>query len=147
MPGKGNKKPYLCAYTENIEAAAKDLTPVAFKLWLYFASNQNEYMEGFSSANFSDKYGCDIKSAKAAFNILIEKKYLVLADGYKKRYVFYEKPQTDNAITISSAIGLNLQKKRFVDEDTGEYYELTFKELVEACEGDKEIAKQLWEVA
>ena len=148
MP-KGSKKPYMCAYCESIEAAARNLTPVAFKLYLYFISNQNNYREGFSTANFAQVYGCDVKSAKTAFHTLEEKGYLILDEGKKTSYTFYEKPQdTTPAIKLPTTLAKKLQKKQFTDEETGEIFYLTFEEFFNLMKEEgttEEEAKQIWE--
>lgn len=148
MP-KGSKKPYMCAYCESIEAAARNLTPVAFKLYLYFISNQSNYREAFSTANFAQTYGCDVKSAKTAFHTLEEKGYLVLDEGTKSRYTFYEKPQeVTPAIVLPSSLAKKVQRKQFTDGETGEITYLTLDELINLfkAEGlDEAEAIRLWE--
>ena len=147
MTKKSANRPYMCAYCDVIEAAARTLTPVGFKLYMYFISNQDHYKEAFSSQAFADAYGCSTKSAKEAFNLLISEGYLTLIEGAKASYLFHEEPQKEEApIVLPSSLAKNLQKKRFLDEETGEYYEFTFKELIAACDGDEEAAQQLWEV-
>ena len=94
MPTKANHKPYLAIYSENIEEAARNLTPVAFKLYLYLASNQDGYNGAFSTAHFSEKFGCDVKSAKTAFTTLVNNGYLTQSPNQKNLFIFNEKPQT-----------------------------------------------------
>lgn len=148
IPTKTNKKPYLAMYCERIEAAATNLTPVGFKLYLYLASNQDGYNGAFSSAHFSEKYGCDVKSAKTAFNLLIDKGYLTQSPNQKNLFIFNELPQTEQPIiTLPTGMASSLIKKNFKDEETGQVLELTLNELIEICGGDAETANALWEVA
>lgn len=77
-PTKGTRKPFAAIFLEYIEAASKDLQgEVAFKMWLYLASNANNYCFAWSPAAFSEAYGCSEKSAREAFNQLVAKNYLV----------------------------------------------------------------------
>lgn len=146
---KGSKKPYICVYRESIEAAARKLTPVAFKLYLYFVGNQHNYKEGFSTQNFADLYGCDVKSAKTAFHTLEEKGYLVLDEGTKSKYTFYEIAQEkSSAIVLPSALAKKVQKKQFTDAETGEISYLTLDDLINLFKQEglnEEDAIKLWE--
>lgn len=40
-----------------MEAAALDLKAGAFKLWVYFAKNQNEYVFALSNKDVADSFG------------------------------------------------------------------------------------------
>lgn len=147
IPTKASKKPYLAIYCEHIEKAATALTPVGFKLYLYLASNQNNYNGAFSSAHFAESYGCDVKSAKTAFNSLIEEGYLTQSPNQKNLYIFNELPQAEEpTISLPTGLSASLIKKRFSDDETGEIFELTLNELIEACSGDAALAQELWEV-
>lgn len=80
----------------NIEAmqlAMKDLTPVQFQVWLYFAKNQAGYVFAVSPAAALNEFGIKKDSFQKAKTVLKEKGYLVPnpAKG-KNYYVFYEKP-------------------------------------------------------
>jgi hypothetical protein len=148
MPKKTvGDKAFIFAYCEAIEAAARNTTPTGFKLYMYFISNKDNFKFAFSSAHFAETYGCSTKSAKEAFNELVAKGYLTLIEGAKTSYVFHELPQIEEApISLPSSLAKSLLKKRFLDEETGECFELSFKELVAVCEGNEEAARQLWEV-
>lgn len=144
--GNGKNKPYLIAYVDIIEAAARDLSNTAFKLYMYLLSNSNGYISAFSPKDVSERYGCSVDSARDAFKTLEAKGYIALEEGMKAKYIFKDKKDTPIA-SLPTAIAANLQKKKFKDDDTGEIYEMTFKELLAALDNNEAAAKQLWEVA
>ena len=86
----------------NLEAmseAALDLDAGAFKLWIYFAKNQNEYEFALSSKEIEKTFGMKIKQYNNAVKTLEDKGYLVNTKGNK--YEFREKPvitKKDNAL-------------------------------------------------
>jgi hypothetical protein len=73
--------------------AIKDLTPVQFQVWLYFAKNQAGYMFAVSPAAALNEFGIKKDSFQKAKQVLKEKGYLVEnpAKG-KNHFIFYEKP-------------------------------------------------------
>lgn len=70
--------------------AAIDLDAGAFKLWIYFAKNQNEYEFALSSKAVEENFGMKIKQYNNAIDTLTEKGYLVNVKG--NAYVFNEVP-------------------------------------------------------
>lgn len=79
--------------TINIDAfnkAGQDLDAGAFKLWAYFAKNQDGYEFALSSKAVETEFGIKIKQYNNAIHTLIEKGYLVQENG--NRYTFYEVP-------------------------------------------------------
>lgn len=131
---KENKRSYMIAYNDNIAAAMKDLNRVSsLKLYIYLLGNTDNYHFALSTQDVADKCGLNLKSAKEAVNDLIEKKYLVLRE--KKTYDFYEVAKTE--IEPVEEI-----KKEF--KVNGELRVITFVELVELCNGDKDRAIELW---
>lgn len=77
--------------TINLEAMSKsaiDLDAGAFKLWVYFAKNQNNYEFALSSKDANDTFGLKKKQYDNAVAELIEKGYLVQTEGL--HYTFYE---------------------------------------------------------
>ena len=74
-----------------IEAAAQDLEAGAFKLWIFFAKNQNDYTFALSSKEVKDCFGMGIKQYNTAIEKLIEKGYLVAEEG-SNQYIFNEMP-------------------------------------------------------
>lgn len=63
-----------------------------FKLYIYFAKNQNNYTFALSSADFCKWSGLSVKAYNTAFAELVEKGYLQLQSGSKTIYNFYEQP-------------------------------------------------------
>lgn len=94
-----NKEPcdkdhiYAMINIEALQLAMKDLTPVQFQVWLYFAKNQAGYTFAVSPAAALNEFGIKKDSFQKAKAVLKEKGYLVenLAKG-KNHYIFYEKP-------------------------------------------------------
>jgi hypothetical protein len=73
-----------------MESAAIDLDAGAFKLWIYFSKNQNEYEFALSQKAAEENFGLKKKQYDNAVNQLIEKKYLVVSKG--NHYIFNEIP-------------------------------------------------------
>lgn len=142
----GKSRPYLTAYIDTIQTAAKNLTGNSFKLYIYLLSNSNNYTSAFSPKDVADKYGCSVDSAREAFKTLINKGYLTLIEGTKTKYIFKD-IATSTPISLPSTIVDNIVKKRFKDNDTGTIYEWTYKELLRNCEDNEKLAKELWEGA
>lgn len=83
----------------NIDAmrlAMKDLTPVEFQVWLYFAKNQAGYVFAVSPAAALDEFGIKKQSFQDAKRKLKAKGYLIenLAKG-NNHWIFREKPVED----------------------------------------------------
>lgn len=132
---KENKKPYVVAYTDAIEAAAQNIhKPSSFKLYLYLLGNQDNYYSALSTQDFANRYGVSVKAAKDAVNDLIALGYLVLRG--KKTYDFYEIPHIDDIEAVE------VVRKKFKTK-SGKELELTFSELVEKL-GDKNKAEEKW---
>lgn len=74
-----------------MERAAQDLEAGAFKLWIFFAKNQNNYTFALSSKEVKDSFGMGIKQYNTAIEKLIEKGYLVAEEG-SNQYIFNEMP-------------------------------------------------------
>lgn len=110
LPEKGSKKPFLCIYQENIEAAAITLGGVAFKLYLYMTTNNDKYSFDYSPQHFSNTYGVSIQSARDAFKELIKYNYLVETEH--NTYEFYETPQI-----IHKTIKPRIERRKFQTED------------------------------
>ena len=62
----------------DITAAVKELSPSAFKLYLYLGQNQDNYRFGYSPKDFMMNYGVSESSAKRAKAELVEKGYIVV---------------------------------------------------------------------
>ncbi len=144
--GSGKLRPYLTAYIDTIQTAAKNLTGNSFKLYIYLLSNVNNYTSAFSPKDVADKCGCSVDSARESFKTLVNKGYLNLIEGTKTRYIFND-VATTSPISLPSTIVNNIVKKRFKDNDTGNIYEWTYKELLTNCENNQELAQELWKGA
>ena len=72
-------------------AAARDLNAHALKLYLYLASNANNYEFALSGAALLEDIGLARSTYQDQFHILVSKGYLVQTGG--NTYDFYEKPQ------------------------------------------------------
>lgn len=79
---------YATINLEAMEGAAQSLDAGAFKLWCYFAKNQNNYEFALSSKDVLDTFGMKIKQYNNAVDELIEKGYLVKQNG--NSFVFNE---------------------------------------------------------
>lgn len=73
-----------------MDAAALNLDAGAFKLWCYFAKNQNGYEFALSSKAVEQNFGIKIKQYNNAIKELTEKHYLVNTKG--NNYIFNEVP-------------------------------------------------------
>lgn len=133
---KGSKKPYLIIHTEYLEAAARELPPVAFKLYLYLASNKDGYRGALSTADFAETYKCDVKSARTAVTTLIEKGYLRQSADKKNLFLF-------NSKKVKILPTSKVEKKEFYDDDNNRLM-LTYEEVLEACGNDQTQADELW---
>lgn len=132
---KENKKPFMIAYIEAIEAASRNIhKPSSFKLFMYLIGNRDEHNFALSPQDFSNRYGVSLDSAKDAVNDLISLGYLVQRE--KKVYDFYESPKMLDVEPVEE------EKRRFHSNRTGEVFELTYNELIERV--GKEKAEEAW---
>ena len=131
---KGNKRPYMIAYNDNIEKAMQNINKVSsFKLYIYLLSNNNFYNFALSTKDVSERCGISLDSAQDAVKDLIEKGYLVLIE--KKHYDFYETPKVSIEV-------IGEEKKVFKIDDIPRL--ITYDELVNLLNGKKEQADDLW---
>lgn len=99
----GVERPYLNAYKDILEKAAKELSGNAFKLYIYLLSNNNNYSFGFSPKDVSERYGCSIDTVRNAFTILVNKGFLILDSESKARYIFRDTKEDLLQITKTKA--------------------------------------------
>lgn len=138
----GKNRPYLTAYIDTIQTAAKNLTGNSFKLYIYLLSNVNNYTSAFSPKDVADRYGCSVDSAREAFKTLINKGYLTLIEGTKTKYIFRDVAVvTPKDITTFVNV---LEKKQFkIGNDIVEW---TLEELKKALPKEtEENIKTIWE--
>ena len=85
------KTDFLGIKNENWQAAARDLRPFALVLYLYLASNRDNYSLALSPAAVQSAVGMARSTYNDQFNVLVSKGYLVNRGG--NNYDFYEIPQ------------------------------------------------------
>lgn len=86
---KADNKNYYCKINLSaLECAATDLKSGAFKLWIYFAKNQDNYSFGLSNKAVAETFGIKKDQYDNAVKELIEKGYLI--EQSKNNYVFKE---------------------------------------------------------
>lgn len=82
---------FLGIKNENWKAAARDLSPHALLLYLYIASNADNYTFALSPAAITADVGMPRSTYHDQFKVLVNKGYWVNTHG--NTYDFYEKPQ------------------------------------------------------
>lgn len=85
-----SKNLYSCINLKAMENAAQVLTAPAFKMWVYFASNQDGYTFALSSKEIEERWGMKRKQYSNAVNELIENNYLVPISEKTNKYTFME---------------------------------------------------------
>lgn len=105
------KADFLGIKNANWQAAARDLRPFAFLLYLYLASNANNYTLALSPVAVQEAIGMARNTYRDQLKVLISKGYLVQRDG--NTFDFYEVPQpravTQQKNTMSEAV-LNFEE-------------------------------------
>lgn len=86
------KSDFLGIRNENWQAASRDLGAHALQLYLYLASNANNYTLALSPTAVRQAIGMARSTYHDQFNKLIDKGYLVLSHG--NTFEFYEVPQS-----------------------------------------------------
>ena len=86
-----SKNIYAMINIEAMKNAAQQLKPAAFKLWMYFAKNQQHYELDLSSKGVESEFGMKKDMYDNAVHELIDKGFLILQQG-KTIYHFYELP-------------------------------------------------------
>ena len=82
---------FLGIKNENWKAAARNLSPHALLLYLYLASNRDNYEFALSPTAITAEVGMPRSTYHDQFRVLVNKGYLVNTHG--NTYDFYEKPQ------------------------------------------------------
>jgi len=83
----------------NWQAASRDLGAHALQLYLYLASNADNYLTALSPAAVRQAIGMARSTYHDQFHKLIDKGYLVQSSG--NTFDFYEVPQTDTQLKNS----------------------------------------------
>lgn len=86
------KSDFLGIKNANWQAAARDLGPHGLRLYLYLASNANNYTLALSPAAAREAVGIPRSTYFDYFQIMLNKGYLVPATG--NTFDFYEVPQS-----------------------------------------------------
>lgn len=89
------KSDFLGIKNENWQAAARDLGAHSLMLYLYFASNSNNYKLALSPVAIRQAIGMPRSTYQDQFARLVDKGYLVQTNG--NTYNFFEKPQPSHA--------------------------------------------------
>ena len=122
--GSAGNRVFLVAYQDNIINAMETLSHTAFKVYLCLLFNKDQYSVEYSPEHISRIAGMTATTARKAFKELEENYFLVRVDD--KHFLFYEYPKKTLALKPYE------EQRDFIDNDTGEVYHLTYKELVEA---------------
>ena len=85
------KADFLGIKNENWKAASRNLSPHALLLYLYLASNANNFELALSPTAIRQEIGMARSTYHDQFNILVDKGYLVPSHG--NTFDFYEVPQ------------------------------------------------------
>ena len=134
---KSSKRVYLCVYADNLIEACKVLSHTAFKTYVFLLTNRDNYYYEYSPTVISKATNLSLETIRKNFRELEEKKFIIAADGSKTQYDFYEVHRPN--------IKFEIERRMFVDSDTGEIYSLTYDELTNIV-GDN-TAKIMWEGA
>ena len=97
------KTDFLGIKNENWQAASRDLGAHALQLYLYLASNANNYTSALSPVAVRQAIGMARSTYHDQFHKLVDKGYLVPGTG--NTYDFYEVPQTATQTRIMSGVG------------------------------------------
>lgn len=140
-PAPGSGKQYISIHTQTLAAAARNLSPVGFKLYLYLASNQNGYEKDYSPRDFANIYGVSIDAARKAPQNLMDCGYLILTHGNK--YAFFEEPQE---IASKTSIALPKCEKRLIPQDDGTEKAMSYMEVYNELKDNysEEEIKNFW---
>ena len=111
-----NKQPtnkqnvYACINIDALDKAALNLTKAStFKLWMYFAKNQNNYKFELSAVAVMNFCNITEKTYREAVKELISKRYLVQRE--KNYYDFYEIPKEVEVIEDGTIIECHTSTK------------------------------------
>lgn len=97
------KTDFLGIKNENWQAASRDLGAHALQLYLYLASNANNYTSALSPVAVRQAIGMARSTYHDQFHKLVDKGYLVPGTG--NTYDFYEAPQTATQTQNMSSVG------------------------------------------
>jgi len=104
----GTKEKFLAVKYDNLVYAMNDLTNSAFKVYIYFITNKDNYIMGISPAAINKVTGVCLETARKAIRELEIKGYIVLSQYLK--YDFYEVPHKD-----IDSFGLEERKNEWIN--------------------------------
>ena len=108
------KSDFLGIKNANWQAASRDLGAHALQLYLYLASNANNYTLALSPVAIRDAIGMARSTYHDQFSKLINKGYLVHSHG--NTYNFYEVPPSDTqSFDLASSEGLDFESDPIAD--------------------------------
>lgn len=81
---------YMTVNIEALESAARDLSYGGFKMFIYFAKNQDGYCFALSSKDVKERFGMAKTAYDNAIHELINKGYLVKESETANYYSFNE---------------------------------------------------------
>lgn len=167
IPTKNTHETYLTIYCRNLNAAMRDLSGVAFKLYCYLCSNKDRYSFDFSTQDFMNVSGAGSTSAREAVNTLISKGYLI--ETKHNCFDFYEAPiaaaststspssnngkteeatttqtNTDTKPTISENPAAPTGKRIFTHKITGEKKTFIYQDVLELSNYNQALALERW---
>ena len=97
------KTDFLGIKNENWQAASRDLGAHALQLYLYLASNANNYTSALSPVAVRQAIGMARSTYHDQFHKLVDKGYLVPGTG--NTFDFYEVPQAATQTRMMSGVG------------------------------------------
>ena len=112
---KGNL--YAAINLKALEAAAQNLDAGAFKLWIYFAKNQDGYGFALSSKDAKDTFGLGKSQYDTAVKKLISSGYLINIQG--NQYIFSEIPAAKEPLHENNTTELSENHTRNNTYNTG----------------------------
>jgi hypothetical protein len=87
---------YAAINLEAMRLAVKDLTPIQFQVWLYFAKNQAGYTFAVSPAAALNEFGIKKDTFQKAKQVLKQKGYLIENPSKgKNHWIFKEIPEEE----------------------------------------------------
>ena len=89
----GTKEKYLLVKYDNLVYAMNDLSNSAFKVYVYFITNKDNYIMGISPAAINKVTGVCLETSRKAIRELETKGYIVMSQSLK--YDFFEVPHKD----------------------------------------------------
>lgn len=128
----GNKEKFLAVKYENIVYAMNDLSNSAFKVYVYFITNKDNYVMGISPASINKVTGVCLETARKAIRELETKGYIVMSQHLK--YHFFEVPHKE-----INCFGLEEEKNKWINViENSEYKDYKPQKEISLNQDDKE---------